>query len=80
MTREPEIGMCVRVKAKEHEEHVGAGNDACQKLETPEANSNEHIEMDGSRISLLQAGSQVWGNRFPWNQSGLHSGGQGDNT
>lgn len=65
MTREAEIGMCVRVKAKEQEEHVGAGKGACQKLETPAANANRHIEMDGSRISQLQLAAKFGEIGFP---------------
>lgn len=65
VTREAEIGICVRVKAKEQEEHVGAEKGSCQKLETPAANSNEHIEMDGSCISQLQPAAKFGEIGFP---------------
>lgn len=65
MTREAEIGICVRVKAKEQKELVGSGKGSCQKLETPAANSNEHVEMDGSRISQLQLTAKFGEIGFP---------------
>lgn len=44
---------------------MGAGKGACQKLETPAANANRHIEMDGSRISQLQLAAKFGEIGFP---------------
>lgn len=55
----------VWTRAKEQEQHVGAGKGASQKLKTPASCSNEHIEMDGSHISQLQLAAKFEEITFP---------------